>query len=133
MSANASPSLMEDEDAERVIRALSYLAKKHSKRTEIARALGYFKKHRARMSYSALKKLGLPRGSGVVEAACKTLVAQRLKRRGMRWSDDGAQAILTPRGWVQSERFDQAWAIVAATDKLEFSTVAQIIPFQSAA
>ena len=123
----------EDEGAERVIRALGYLAKKHSKRTEIARALGYFKKHRARMSYSALKKLGLPIGSGVVEAACKTLVAQRLKRSGMRWSDDGAQAILTPRGWVQSERFDQAWALVAATYKLEVSTVAQIIPFQSAA
>jgi hypothetical protein len=125
--------LEEDEGAERVIRALTYLAKKHSRNTEIARAVGYFRKHRHRMSYSALKKLGLPIGSGVVEAACKTLVGQRLKRSGMRWSDDGAQAILTPRGWVQSERFDEAWALVAATYKLEVSTVAQVIPFKGAA
>ena len=54
-------------------------------------------------------------GSGVVEAACKTLVAQRLKLNGMRWGARGAQAILTMRGWDQSERFDAAWALVAAT------------------
>ena len=29
--------------------------------------------------------------------------------RGMRWGR-GAQAILTTRGWDQSERFDEAWA-----------------------
>ena len=61
------------------------------------------------MNYAALVKRGLPIGSGVVEAACKTLVAQRLKLSGMRWGR-GAQAILTTRGWDQSERFDEAWA-----------------------
>jgi len=54
-------------------------------------------------------------GSGVVESACKTLVPQRLKQSGMRWSPGGAQAILTPRGWDQSDRFDEARALVAAT------------------
>ena len=67
------------------------------------------------MRYFDLKSKGLMIGSGIVEAACKTLVTQRLKQSGMRWSTPGAQAILTPRGWDQSERFDEAWALVAAT------------------
>ena len=41
--------------------------------------------------------------SGVVEAACKTLVTQRLKQSGMRWSVSGAQAILTPRSPKKSD------------------------------
>jgi hypothetical protein len=32
-----------------------------------------------------VKREGFMIGSGVVEAACKTLVAQRLKLSGMRW------------------------------------------------
>jgi len=122
----------EDEGAERVIGALAYLAKKHPRSVTIKRALGYFRKHRHRMSYAALKKRGLPIGSGVVEAACKTLVAQRLKRSGMRWSEDGAQAILTPRGWVQSDRFDEAWALIAATFEAQVTTIGQVIPLRRA-
>jgi hypothetical protein len=37
------------------------------------------------MDYASLKAAGLPIASGLVEAACKTLVAQRLKLSGMRW------------------------------------------------
>lgn len=123
----------QDDGAERVISALAYLAKKHPRSLHVKRALKYFRKHRHRMSYVALKKRGLPIGSGVVEAACKTLVAQRLKRSGMRWSDEGAQAILTPRGWVQSERYDEAWALVASTWQAQVATVGQVIPLRRAA
>ena len=66
-------------------------------------------------------------GSGVVEAACKTLVAQRLKLSGMRWSPKGAQAILTMRGWDQSDRFDAAWAMVAATYHAEVQVLANVV------
>jgi hypothetical protein len=66
-------------------------------------------------------------GSGIVEAACKTLVTQHLKQSGMRWSAGGAQAILTPRGWDQSERFDQALALVAATFHAEVTVLANVI------
>lgn len=123
----------EDEGAETVIRALAYLEKKHPRTERIRRAVAYFREHRHRMSYVALKKRGLPIGSGVVEAACKTLVAQRLKRSGMRWSDEGAQAILTPRGWVQSDRYDAAWALVASTWQAEVATIGQVVPLRRAA
>ncbi len=49
------------------------------------------------MRYHALKEAGIAIGSGVVEAANKTLVAQRMKRSGMRWRIVGGQAVLTFR------------------------------------
>jgi len=50
--------------------------------------------------------------SGVVEAACKSIVQLRIKRSGQRWDDDGGQAILTFRSLVKSNQFDQAWELV---------------------
>jgi hypothetical protein len=73
----------------------------------------YFENQRARMDYARYQELGLPIGSGVVEAACKTLATQRLKRSGMSWSD-GKQPILTIRSLQQSGRWKRAWALVAA-------------------
>ena len=64
---------------------------------------------------------GLPIGSGVVEAACKTLVTERMKRSGMRWREAGGQAILTLRGWAQSDRFAAAWSLLSATYRAEVS------------
>lgn len=113
---------------ERVIRALDHLRKRYPQRTDIRLCAAYYRKHRHRMQYAELRARGLPIGSGVVEAACKTLVAQRLKLSGMRWGN-GAQAILTARGWDQSERFDAAWALLAATHQVEVHVLAQVIPF----
>ena len=57
------------------------------------------------MDYAEAAQRGLPIGSGVVEAACKTLVTERLKRSGMRWREAGGQAILTLRGWASEWPF----------------------------
>ncbi|HEY6561401.1 MAG TPA: hypothetical protein VI072_29210, partial [Polyangiaceae bacterium] len=46
---------------------------------------------------------------------------------GMRWGSHGAQAILTMRGWDQSARFDEAWALVAATYERDIHVLANII------
>jgi len=124
--------LEEDGGAEHVIKSLTYLKTKYPRRKKLVQAVAYFRKHRHRMSYAALRKRGLPIGSGAVEAACKTLVSQRLKRSGMHWGPEGAQAILTPRGWVQSERFDEAWALVASTWKASVTVVGQVVPIRPA-
>lgn len=113
-----------------VIRALDYLKRKHPGSAKVRQVLAYFRKQRPRMQYAAMKARGLPIGSGVVEAACKTLVTQRMKNSGMRWSQLGGQAILNPRGWVQSERFDEAWALVAATYKTEITVLNNVIPLR---
>ncbi len=115
----------EDGGIDKIIRALKHLASKHPRKTSLATELAYFRKHRKRMRYMELQSKGFMSGSGVVEAACKTLVTQRLKQSGMRWSVSGAQANFTPRGWDQSDRFDDAWALIAATFEVEVTVLAK--------
>ena len=102
---------------DKVIRALCRLRRRYPRRQRIHKAIAYFRQHRHRMPYARLRAQNLPIGSGVVEAACKTLVTQRLKRSGMRWRRVGGQAILTFRALCQSDRFDRAWSLLAATYK----------------
>ena len=86
--------LLEDyKGVEKVIRSLVHLRDTYPRRKKIARELKYFRRNRHRMRYAALKEQGLPIGSGVTEAACKTLATQRMKRSGMRWGEQGDQAI----------------------------------------
>ena len=76
--------LLEDyKGVEKVIRSLVHLRDTYPRRKKIARELKYFRRNRHRMRYAALKEQGLPIGSGVTEAACKTLATQRMKRSGM--------------------------------------------------
>jgi len=107
----------EDQGVDKIIEALCRLRTRFPRRQAIHKALAYFREHRHRMRYSALRAQNLPIGSGVVEAACKTLVSQRLKRSGMRWRPAGGQAILTFRALCQSERFERAWPLLVETYK----------------
>ncbi len=66
------------------------------------------------MRYRNLSDRRLAIGSGVVEAANKTLVTQRMKRSGMRWRIPGGQAVLTVRALIKSGRFARAWETLMA-------------------
>jgi hypothetical protein len=112
---------------EKVIRALAYLKSKFPARKKIASVLKYLRAHRHMMHYAAYREEAIPIGSGVIEAACKTLVTQRMKNSGMRWGSEGGQAILTLRSWAQSERFDRAWALIAAKYRAEVTTLANVV------
>jgi hypothetical protein len=125
--------LLEDHGGvDRIIRSLQHLQRTYPQRKQIVEAVGYFQRNKKRMRYAALREKDLPVGSGPVEAACKTLVAQRMKQSGMRWGQEGGQAILTLRGWSQSERFDQAWALLAATYQLQVTIISNVVPLSSA-
>jgi hypothetical protein len=119
--------LMEDDGVDAVINALVYLHRKQPRVRRVEQVLNYFRKNKKRMRYAEWKRQGFMIGSGVVEATCKTLVAQRLKLSGMRWGTYGAQAILTMRGWDQSDRFDEAWALVAATYQRDIHVLANVV------
>ena len=114
----------------RVIRALRHLRSQHPGNERIAQALGYFRNNQHRMGYAEAKANNLPIGSGVVEATCKTLVTERLKRSGMRWSVRGGQAILTLRAWLQSHRFDSGWAVLSDTYRSEVSAPENVVPLR---
>lgn len=85
--------------------------------------VNYFIKHRERMRYAQLQAAKLPIGSGVIEGTCKSLASDRLKRAGMRWDTAGGQAILNLRAWTQSDRFDTAWALLAANYNARVPTI----------
>jgi hypothetical protein len=62
------------------------------------------------MDYAEHVAANHPIGSGVTEAACKTIVKQRLGQSGMRWKDKGARVILSLRTLVKSSgRWEQFW------------------------
>ncbi len=105
-----------DDGAERVIRVLKYQhhrARGH-KHTRLDAELTYFRNQRRRMHYADYVRKQLPIASGVMEASCKTLVTQRLKRSGMAWTQSGGQAILTLRSLIQSDRWSPAWELLRA-------------------
>lgn len=122
----------EHDGVEKVIRAITHLRDQHPRRAALGRELGYFRQNRRRMHYAEAKAQRLPIGSGVVEAACKTLVTQRMKRSGMRWRDAGGQAILTLRGLVQSNRFDQGWRLLAQCYRANVAAPDNVVAFPGA-
>jgi len=78
---------------------------------KLATCITYLTNQSHRMKYSEYQDSGMPIGSGVTEAACKTLVKQRLCRSGMQWSEEGAQAILSLRALVLTDsRWNQFWS-----------------------
>jgi hypothetical protein len=76
-------------------------------RLVLARNADYFRDNRDRMKYATYRSLGLPIGSGVIEAACKSIVQQRMKGPGMRWGVGGGPAILSARTAVLNGDLEQ--------------------------
>lgn len=80
---------------------------------ELHKAITYFTNHHHQMNYAARLAANLPIGSGVTEAACKTLVKMRLCKTGAKWKEQGAAVVLSLRSLVYtSERWQQFWAKV---------------------
>jgi len=73
------------------------------------RGIGYFEDNRQRMKYPEYRAKKLPIGSGVVESACKHVVASRMKHAGMRWDEPGGENILALRCHYLNGRWDSLW------------------------
>ena len=73
-------------------------------RAKHGEVLGYLQNHVPRMDYPTYLAKGWLIGSGSVESACKTVVAQRLKLAGMRWREKGTDAVCHLRALYKSER-----------------------------
>jgi hypothetical protein len=60
-------------------------------------AYRFLRKNSRWMQYATYRRQGTPIGSGVTEAACKTVFTQRLKRSGMSWRKESGQVIVDLR------------------------------------
>jgi hypothetical protein len=99
--------------AQRIVRELEQaptMKMKPDQKKDLQDCITYFGNHLHQMRYARYVENGIPIGSGVTEAACKTLVKQRLCCSGMRWTPEGAQIILSLRALVLTEtRWEQFW------------------------
>jgi hypothetical protein len=80
------------------------------------REVGYVRNNVHRMDYPRYLANGWLIGSGHVEAACKSVVGQRLKGGGMRWCEEGADTVCHLRALFKSEKgqWEAFWGNVAA-------------------
>src|SRR5947209_8233783 len=69
----------------------------------------YFLSNAERMRYPTFRAKGMHIGSGIAEAACKTVVSTRAKKSGMRWTPDGLDAVLALRTCVLNQSYDSFW------------------------
>jgi hypothetical protein len=96
--------------------------KNDKKRIEAQAHITYFDNQSNRMKYKQMQDLGLPIGSGKIEAACKTLVNERLAQSGMRWTTYGADDVLIVRSLKQTEgRWSQCWKKISEKYKISTS------------
>jgi hypothetical protein len=89
-----------------------------TQKAEFWKAYRYVRRHRRLMDYQGYRRRGLPIGSGVTEAACKTVFTQRFKRSGMRWHHESGQVILDLRLIHLSRIWDEAFAADLAAREL---------------
>jgi len=93
----------------RAVEALDLPARAPDLIPDAEREVGYFAYNHQRMQYAHFKKKGYFIGSGAVESACNTVVAQRAKQAGMHWTIKGLDPIIALRVLHLSGRTGLIW------------------------
>jgi hypothetical protein len=97
---------------ETIVHQLRSFQAANTEATEILRIeADYFERNAERMRYPVFRQQNLFVGSGVIEAACKAVIAQRLKLSGMFWTVRGANAIIALRCCLLNREFEDHWAL----------------------
>lgn len=91
------------------LRRLRKRRKKEKDIEAIDKLIKYLEDNRGRTDYPTYIEQDIDIGSGPVEAACKTLIGQRLKLSGMAWTEDGAESVAKLRGVFLSGLWNAYW------------------------
>jgi hypothetical protein len=96
---------MKHEGGQRIVEVLRShpLPRKKAVQGKHAEVVNYLSNNLHRMDYPHYLANGWMIGSGAVESACKTVVAQRLKQAGMRWRGYGTDSLCHLRALFRSE------------------------------
>jgi hypothetical protein len=76
------------------------------RRKVVRAAVEYLANNREHLRYDEYLAAGYPIGSGVAEGACRHLVKDRLEQTGMRWTVEGAQAMLHVRALYLNDQWE---------------------------
>ncbi len=76
------------------------------RRKVVRTAVEYLANNREHLRYDEYLAAGYPIGSGVAEGACRHLVKDRLEQTGMRWTVEGAQAMLHVRALYLNDQWE---------------------------
>jgi hypothetical protein len=110
----ACHTLKEEEDGAGLVlgQMKSFVDRKieEEKKEILQSAITYFTNHLHQMNYCKYQQKNWPIGSGVIEAACKVIVKQRLCNSGMKWTEHGAKTVLALRCFNKSDgMWEQFW------------------------
>jgi hypothetical protein len=109
-------------DVSQVVKGMRQSATKRGlrggRRRAILAASAYLYRNRRYMRYGEYLAAGLPIASGAVEGACKNLVKDRMERSGMRWTEEGAEAVLKLRALKLSGDLEEYWRFHIRQDQL---------------
>jgi len=110
-SPKAWRNLLEAGDIKRLVAKVGKdLPSSPKAKKSLCKELGYFQNNASCMRYAEYRERDFFVGSGVVEAGCRTVIGERLKHSGMRWSVRGANAIIALHCCIMSGRFEDFWA-----------------------
>jgi len=80
------------------------------KRAPVDACARYLLNHKRYLHYDLYLEKGFPIASGVIEGACRHLIADRMQFAGCEWRLPGAEAVLRLRAIKSSGDFDQYWS-----------------------
>jgi len=80
-----------------------------SRRTGADACVRYLSARHEYLRYDQALAAGWPIATGVIEGACRHLIADRLDIGGARWGLDGAEAVLTLRAVISNGDFEEYW------------------------
>jgi hypothetical protein len=103
-------------DGQQVIRRLERLPRQKmtaAVQEEFDKLLNYLKNNEHRMDYPRYLRHGWQIASGAIESACKRVINQRLCMGGMRWGEEGSDAVAHLRALYLSDadQWDAFWAL----------------------
>lgn len=80
-----------------------------TQRTGASAWVRYLEGKREFLHYDQALQADWPIATGVIEGACRHLIADRLSIGGARWGLDGAEAVLTLRAVISNGHFQEYW------------------------